>query len=139
MTVEWFEWYTTQLDKKKKWPTFRDRFLCPCCYMPTLSERAGFDICPICFWEDDGQDSDNADLVLGGPNHDYSLTEARSNFEKHCTMYRPSDLEHFKRETAAMSFKKAIYAAYKKAIETKSEKDWLFALNEEEIYHDQGC
>ncbi|WP_198674015.1 CPCC family cysteine-rich protein [Chitinophaga alhagiae] len=26
---------------------------CPCCGYITLSERGGYEICPICFWEDD--------------------------------------------------------------------------------------
>ena len=38
-----------------------------------------YDICPICFWEDDGQDDEDADDSRGGPNH-VSLTEARINF-----------------------------------------------------------
>jgi hypothetical protein len=29
---------------------------CPACGYMTLPARASFDICPICFWEDDGQD-----------------------------------------------------------------------------------
>lgn len=47
MSREWFEWYCGQLDKQKSWAKFRDRFLCPCCYMPSLDERAGYDICSI--------------------------------------------------------------------------------------------
>lgn len=85
--------------------------------MPTLNERAGYAICPICFWEDDGQDSDDADIVRGGPNHDYSLSEARSNFTKHHTMYREADAAHFEREMLDMVFKKELYAAYAEAIE----------------------
>ncbi|WP_243460725.1 CPCC family cysteine-rich protein [Paraburkholderia largidicola] len=34
----------------------------------------------MCFWEDDGQDDDDADEVLGGPNGDLSLTEGRANY-----------------------------------------------------------
>ncbi|MCX5267224.1 CPCC family cysteine-rich protein [Streptomyces sp. NBC_00199] len=53
---------------------------CPCCGFLTLEERSCFEICPVCFWEDDGQGDDNADRVLGGPNGRLSLTEARNNF-----------------------------------------------------------
>ncbi len=53
---------------------------CPCCCYPTLATRGSFDVCPICFWEDDGQDSHDADRVRGGPNGDLSLTKARENF-----------------------------------------------------------
>jgi len=29
---------------------------CPCCGHLTLRERGGFELCPECDWEDDGQD-----------------------------------------------------------------------------------
>lgn len=50
---------------------------CPSCGYPTILERAGFEICEICNWEDDGQDDENADEVLGGPNKNLSLTASR--------------------------------------------------------------
>src|SRR5271166_5860970 len=53
---------------------------CPVCGYPTLGERGGFEICILCWWEDDGQDDPNADEVWGGPNGKRSLTEARRNF-----------------------------------------------------------
>ena len=56
-----------------------------------------YEICGLCDWEDDGQDDDDADQIAGGPNSNYSLTEARGNFEKHLTMYRPSDTIAFSR------------------------------------------
>lgn len=55
---------------------------CPCCGYITLPERGGFDICEVCFWEDDGQDDRDADEVRGGPNGDLSLVEARQNFRR---------------------------------------------------------
>ncbi|WP_421704542.1 CPCC family cysteine-rich protein [Aliiroseovarius sp.] len=60
---------------------------CPCCGFPTLEARAVFDICEICWWEDDGQDAPYADEVWAGPNKDYSLTMARQNFLAHRHMY----------------------------------------------------
>jgi hypothetical protein len=48
----------------------------------TLTERGGYEICPVCFWEDDGQDDHDADEVRGGPNYGLSLTAARHNFER---------------------------------------------------------
>ena len=71
--------------------------ICPCCKFPTLTERAQFEICYLCNWEDDGQDDENANLILGGPNHDYSLTEARANFRLYLTKFRPSDKQLFQR------------------------------------------
>jgi len=64
------------------------RETCPCCGYPTLEERGNFEICILCNWEDDGQDDPYADEVWGGPNGDYSLTEARKNYMENHTMYR---------------------------------------------------
>jgi hypothetical protein len=59
-------------------PTFR----CPCCKFQTLRARAGFECCPVCYWEDDGQDERDADVVRGGPNGTLSLRQAQVNFQK---------------------------------------------------------
>jgi hypothetical protein len=48
--------------------------------LKTLYGRGQDEICPVCFWEDDGQDNHDADEVRGGPNGTLSLTEARTNF-----------------------------------------------------------
>lgn len=53
---------------------------CPCCGYRTLGARSDYEICPICWWEDDGQDDRDADIVVGGPNYELSLTQARANF-----------------------------------------------------------
>ncbi|MEM7625562.1 MAG: CPCC family cysteine-rich protein [Planctomycetota bacterium] len=54
------------------------KFLCPCCDYVTLEERGVYDICPVCFWEDEERDLDDLDRV-SGPNH-VTLREARQNF-----------------------------------------------------------
>ena len=56
---------------------------CPCCGFRTLKERAGYEICPVCCWEDDGQDDHDADRVRGGPNGSLSLSEGRKSFIRH--------------------------------------------------------
>jgi hypothetical protein len=71
---------------------------CPCCNYPTLPERGSYYICPLCFWEDDGQDEPFCEEVWNGPNGDYSLIEARNNFAEYLTYYRPSDKEMFEKE-----------------------------------------
>jgi hypothetical protein len=76
----WFDRYTSfenvfKPQSDKKWP-------CPCCGFRTLPERGGYDICPVCFWEDDGQDDHDADIVRGGPNYSLSLACARLNFKR---------------------------------------------------------
>lgn len=57
-------------------------YCCPCCGFKTLHGRGGYEICPVCFWENDGQDDHDATEVRGGPNGTLSLTEARANFRK---------------------------------------------------------
>jgi hypothetical protein len=61
---------------------------CPCCGYLTLDERAGFEICPICYWEDDGQTDIDADQVRGGPNRELSLTQARANYQEYGAVSR---------------------------------------------------
>lgn len=97
----WFERYLKEWGSSPEtgYKTFDEYFLCPCCHFPTLTERRGYEICALCNWEDDGQDDHNADKVLGGPNKDYSLAEARENFKNYLTSYRPSDTWHFERTT----------------------------------------
>lgn len=56
-------------------------YQCPCCKYLTLKERGGYEICPVCYWEDDGQDDPYADQVRGGPNYHLSLTQARENYK----------------------------------------------------------
>ncbi|RSM81419.1 hypothetical protein DL991_07770 [Amycolatopsis sp. WAC 01375] len=56
---------------------------CPCCGYLTVGERGVYEICPVCFWEDDGQDDHDANVVRGGPNGRLSLTVARLNFDLH--------------------------------------------------------
>ena len=68
---------------------YRVRFTCPCCGYPTLDERGLDEICYLCWWEDDGQDDRDADVVRGGPNHQWSLTRARDNFVTYGVMYEP--------------------------------------------------
>ena len=76
-------------EKNAELPPNGIRFSCPCCGYPMLGERGGFEICRLCWWEDDGQDASDVDEVRGGPNHGYSLTEAQFNFEQYLVMYPP--------------------------------------------------
>lgn len=56
---------------------------CPCCGRAVLAERNSYEICKVCWWEDDGQDNARADTVMGGPNYGLSLTQGRVNFLIH--------------------------------------------------------
>ena len=53
---------------------------CLCCGHRTLSAPGIFELCPVCWWQDDGQDETDADVVRGGANGILSLTAARANF-----------------------------------------------------------
>ena len=53
--------------------------------------------------------------MVEGPNHGYSLAEARENFAEYVTMYRPTDRD-FERERAQTDVKRRIAAAYDRAV-----------------------
>lgn len=59
------------------------KFLCPCCGYYTLEKKANntFQICPVCYWEDDGIQLHDIDYKDGANKS--SLREARINFEKY--------------------------------------------------------
>jgi hypothetical protein len=57
------------------------RHQCPCCDYVSLPERGNYLICPVCFWEDDGQDVDALDEP-SGPNHGITLRQGRNNFKR---------------------------------------------------------
>ena len=57
-------------------------YRCPCCGHLTLGEEGAdtFEICPVCFWEDDNVQNENPDYE-GGANG-ISLNEAKKNYRK---------------------------------------------------------
>ena len=57
------------------------KYTCPCCGYKTLDEEPPdmYDICEICFWEDDGYQYKHPDE--DGANY-ISFREAQQNFEK---------------------------------------------------------
>ena len=58
-----------------------NKYFCRCCFYNTLSEfpKGTYEICEICFWEDDWYQTENP-FDNGGPNT-VSLIQARKNFE----------------------------------------------------------
>ena len=96
-------------------------------FYATLGERQNYEICPICSWEDDGQDSDDADVIRGGPNGNYCLEEAQNNFTNYQTMYRPSD-KMFTRENKTRALRMKLYNAFCQAMSSHLEQDWENAL-----------
>lgn len=76
------------------------KYKCPCCGCYTLDERGAYDICPVCFWEDDAyifmkdgeikgilrmeydvSDEDILDIPSGA-NDCLTLREGRENYKK---------------------------------------------------------
>jgi hypothetical protein len=75
-----------------------DKFACPCCGYETLDEEppGTYDICEICFWEDDGVQYKDPDY-RGGANH-VSLREAQRNFSEYGACEERC-LEHVRKPT----------------------------------------
>lgn len=64
-------------------PASEGPYSCPCCGNRTLAERGNFEICEVCYWEDDGQDDHDAAMIRPcSPNGALSLAQARENFRK---------------------------------------------------------
>ena len=57
-------------------------FRCPCCDAQTLSVPDSMELCPVCWWEDDGQASADASEVRATVNGELSLREARLNYSQ---------------------------------------------------------
>ena len=53
---------------------------CPCCGNPTISEIGVYEICPICYWEDDPIQF-NDPSYSGGANKE-SLSKARERWRE---------------------------------------------------------
>ncbi len=56
------------------------KYVCPCCGYRTLSEKGSYEICPVCYWEDDPVQERDPEYA-GGAN-DLSLEESRNNYKK---------------------------------------------------------
>ena len=58
------------------------RYTCPCCGYQTLTSRPGnYDICHVCFWEDDSVQL--LDPWFPGGANKVSLVEAQRNYAQH--------------------------------------------------------
>jgi len=55
-----------------------DRHACPCCGYRTLLERDRYELCPVCFWEDDPSESRKPGFALGA--NGVSLVEAQQMY-----------------------------------------------------------
>jgi hypothetical protein len=75
-----------------------ERFRCPCCGFRTLETPGAMALCPVCWWEDDGQEEDDEADVRLTVNGDLSLREAREHFV-HCGASHPRFLPYVRKPT----------------------------------------
>lgn len=54
-------------------------YQCPCCDYYTLSARGSYEVCPVCYWEDDGVGLSQLDEESRA-NH-ITLRQGRRNFD----------------------------------------------------------
>jgi hypothetical protein len=72
------------------------RYRCPCCGYKTLEVPGSMGLCPVCWWEDDGQeDADAADVHLT-VNGELSLEEARDYYAR-CGASHPRFLRYVRK------------------------------------------
>lgn len=111
---------------------------CPACGYLTLPERDGFDICPICFWEDDGLDDSEAS-ESSGPNHT-TLTEYRVLVQDTLERLRSNDFpENDIRRVIKEKFNRLDviihnYRVDKKTVLLQTQEDLIEVLTENKIY-----
>lgn len=54
---------------------------CVCCGYKTIDERADYEICPVCFWENDALDISEL-YTPSGANHGLTIKEGRVNYRE---------------------------------------------------------
>lgn len=80
--------------------TTQTRYRCPCCGYRTLGAPAALDLCPVCWWEDDGQEDADADEVRLTVNGELSLAEARVHYVE-CGAAHPRFLRYVRRPASS--------------------------------------
>lgn len=88
--------------------------MCTCCGYKTLEDDEGsYDICPICFWEDDPYQ--NAHVYEAGGANTVSLIEAQKNYmdfgacERRVIPYTREPYNHDKKDPACGELLRIIY------------------------------
>jgi hypothetical protein len=72
------------------------RFRCLCCGCRTLLKPEALELCPICWWEDDGQDDEDASVARRTVNGELSLEEARAHYTQ-CGAAHPRFLRYVRK------------------------------------------
>ena len=76
------------------------RYRCPCCGLKTLEAPGALALCPVCWWEDDGQKDRDADEVRLTVNGALSLSEARAYYAQ-CGAAHPRFLSYVRKPQLA--------------------------------------
>ena len=76
--------------------TVATRFRCPCCGSKTLDAPEAMKLCPVCWWEDDGQEDADASDVRLTVNGQLSLNEARTHYAQ-CGAAHPRFLRYVRK------------------------------------------
>ncbi|KRE24947.1 CPCC family cysteine-rich protein [Paenibacillus sp. Soil522] len=84
------------------------KYACPCCGYKTLELKppGTYDICEICFWEDDGVQFDDPDYE-GGANSE-SLRQYQKAFLMGRVNRRPTDKDERDQDWTPLSDNKAL-------------------------------
>jgi hypothetical protein len=72
------------------------RFRCPCCGYRTLEAPGTLALCPVCWWEDDGQEDADASDVRNTVNGELSLNDARMHYSQ-CGAAHPRFLPYVRK------------------------------------------
>jgi hypothetical protein len=94
---------------------------CNCCDYVTLREQGANEVCPVCFWEDDGLGLDKI-CQPSHSNDNLTLLQARKNYKnleacntkwltKVCSSQERNNFERLSRQSAALIFEIAEAAA----------------------------
>jgi hypothetical protein len=75
-------------------------YRCPCCGYRTLAAPESMQLCPVCWWEDDGQEDDDATEVRLTVNGALSLDEARTHYRE-CGAAHPRFLPYVRKPLAS--------------------------------------
>ncbi len=102
---------------------------CPCCGYRTIGERGNYEICKVCWWEDDGQDNKDSNQAFSGPNYGISLCMARYNYQIY-GLYDPNRVDLMEKKSDESEFEKGrFFKIIDNTLLIEAETDWKWKIN----------
>ena len=100
-----------------------DRGLCQACAYPTY--EGPYEMCSVCYWEDDPVAAEQPAERVGGPNGPTSLVEAREHFERYGSMFAPDDPypADYARAQATQAERRRLATCYDRLIDARSDAE----------------